>query len=1085
MCSMSSRLAPFALGGFNDAATNAEIKSFIGGKGGKGAKTKSTASAGGKGKKGNEAGPGKYMRYEDIPTNQAKMREEAKLQKQKEMEKKKVNWREKHEEQLRKKIERREKADKGVRRGDVVEFDNRNKGKQEGDVDDEDDFYSKLSKFSDGKNQARAGDLDLDRFGSDSDDDDEGAAAPSESSSTTSKPPSSAVTQAALRLAHQTKIEEALKSSAESKKKGKSKDEDLEEDFDFGGEVVRYRDDSDLDEDDVGSDDDTDDDGKHGEDNADERDDQVDENGLSLSKFKKIKRNTGFEGMNLLPGVYQGIRKMGFRVPTPIQRKAIPYLLEGRDCVAMARTGSGKTAAFTIPILNRLQSHNYIASGAIDDRQARSGPQWCRAVVLSPTRELAMQTHQVFFKLGRFLDMRYCLLVGGQQMEVQFTHLTNNPDIIIATPGRLIHHMIEVRFELTHVEILVFDEADRMFELGFAAQINEVLKRMNSNHLTWLFSATMPKALAEFSRAGLKQPVTVRLDNETKLSPDLAVSFFMTRTDERIGLLHYLLTKVIPENEQLMVFGATKLVVEYLEAILAAVGHSVKAVHGTMDAEVRNTNVADFRARRTRVLIATDVAARGIDIPLLDNVLNFDFPPKAKLFIHRCGRVARAGRRGLAMSFVTPQEIPYLLDVYIFFGWPLQQFISRETEFSASPADREIFEQARRAAQGNNERDNVKRTIEIGRPPAHMIEPAIRAIAEACEFHDFSAMERAANNSYKLYRKTRDAASMASAKMWKEMQTIGFHPLFYRQEESKQSDSDNKNTRAPTLTELEEMDRALQAISRFTPRETVFELLHADHDGVIKAKRRLHDPTIRQDQEHRKAIAELLQNRPEAETTELPRKGALASKIPSTQSASSKAAAAPSSYAERARAVAAEGGLDISGGSVGTKRVKRNKLTAEQRRDAGYISTLPTESYIEELGLSIHGGDAFNVELTSDTTEGLATKKKQKVWDPRKKDFKTEFNNRNPFGQLKNEAGKLISSGKGKKVVAGELYEKWVQGGKINPREKVKEVTTYSEGVVVRGPVVSELKSPEQIIKSRKTAEVYKAKYAPKNKKKH
>lgn len=206
---------------------------------------------------------------------------------------------------------------------------------------------------------------------------------------------------------------------------------------------------------------------------------------------------------------------MGYKVPTPIQRKTIPTILEGQDMVAMARTGSGKTAAFLIPMVERLQSHSTSVG--------------FRGVVLSPTRELAMQTAKFCRQLCKFGDLRCCLLVGGQGMEAQFEHLANNPDMVIATPGRLMHHILDAELSLSWVEILVFDEADRLFELGFAEQLQKILDATPTSRQCLLFSATLPAQLVSFSRAGIKDPAFVRLDVETSLSESLDLWYLFIR----------------------------------------------------------------------------------------------------------------------------------------------------------------------------------------------------------------------------------------------------------------------------------------------------------------------------------------------------------------------------------------------------------------------------------------------------------------------------------------------------------------------------------------------------------------------------
>lgn len=297
-----------------------------------------------------------------------------------------------------------------------------------------------------------------------------------------------------------------------------------------------------------------------------------------------------------------------------------------------------------------------------------------RGVVLSPTRELAAQTHRFAKQIGRFTSLRFALLVGGDSLEGQFEALAANPDIIIATPGRLMHLLAEVReLSLARVSHLVFDEADRLFEMGFADQLHATLKAVPDERQTLLFSATLPAAVVQFARAGLTDPEIVRLDTDTKISDALCLGFLQLRPADKTAALLYLLREVIPDTSQVLVFAATRHAVDYIVDVLtAAQAATVAAVYGVMDPLARRTHLSRFRAGASvcRVLVVTDVAARGLDIPLLDAVINFDFPDTAKTFVHRCGRVARAGRRGVALSLVTRTDAGYMMDVHSYLGRP-------------------------------------------------------------------------------------------------------------------------------------------------------------------------------------------------------------------------------------------------------------------------------------------------------------------------------------------------------------------------------------------------------------------------------
>uniref|UniRef100_A0AAA9S5F1 ATP-dependent RNA helicase DDX54 n=1 Tax=Bos taurus TaxID=9913 RepID=A0AAA9S5F1_BOVIN len=369
---------------------------------------------------------------------------------------------------------------------------------------------------------------------------------------------------------------------------------------------------------------------------------------------KKKKKSGGFQSMGLSYPVFKGIMKKGYKVPTPIQRKTIPMILDGKDVVAMARTGSGKTACFLIPMFERLKTHS-----------AQTG---ARALILSPTRELALQTMKFTKELGKFTGLKTALILGGDKMEDQFAALHENPDIIIATPGRLVHVAVEMNLKLQSVEYVVFDEADRLFEMGFAEQLQEIIGRLPGGHQTVLFSATLPKLLVEFARAGLTEPVLIRLDVDSKLNEQLKTSFFLVREDAKAAVLLHLLRNVVRPQDQTVVFVATKHHAEYLSELLATQGVSCAHIYSALDQTARKINLARFTHGKCSALIVTDLAARGLDIPLLDNVINYSFPAKGKLFLHRVGRVARAGRSGTAYSLVAPDEVPYLLDLHLFLG---------------------------------------------------------------------------------------------------------------------------------------------------------------------------------------------------------------------------------------------------------------------------------------------------------------------------------------------------------------------------------------------------------------------------------
>lgn len=529
-------------------------------------------------------------------------------------------------------------------------------------------------------------------------------------------------------------------------------------------------------------------------------------------KGRTVKKGGGFQVMGLSANLLKAITRKGFSVPTPIQRKTIPLLLNDKDVVGMARTGSGKTAAFIIPMIEKLKAH-HSQVGA-------------RSLVLSPSRELALQTLQVVKELGRGTDLKATLLVGGDSLEDQFAAIASNPDIIIATPGRFVHLQVEMSLDLSSIRYVVFDEADRLFEMGFAAQLTEILHALPSARQTLLFSATLPKSLVEFARAGLQDPVLVRLDADSKISPDLQSAFFTVKSAEKEGALLHLLQDVmhIPTGSQLassadsqsasttskkrkrpgtdnaeskdksnpystIIFAATKHHVDYLAYLLKLAGYAVSHVYGSLDQTARKMQVQAFRNGQTNILVVTDVAARGIDIPILANVVNYDFPSQPKIYVHRVGRTARAGQKGWSYSIIHDADAPYLIDLQLFLGRKLT--VGRTKTANVNFAEEVVV--------GSLQRDNMQAGCE-------WVSTKLNTDA------DLAALRSVAMKGGKLYQRTRNSASAESAKRSKDLlssnQWTELHPLF---------NDDSNNLEA-------ERERMLARVSGFRPQESVFEI---------------------------------------------------------------------------------------------------------------------------------------------------------------------------------------------------------------------------------------------------------------------
>ncbi|KAF3440128.1 hypothetical protein FNV43_RR18406 [Rhamnella rubrinervis] len=671
-------------------------------------------------------------------------------------------------------------------------------------------------------------------------------------------------------------------------------------------------------------------------------------------KQKKKAKSGGFESLGLSSDVFRAIKRKGYKVPTPIQRKTMPLILAGNDVVAMARTGSGKTAAFLIPMLERLKQH-----------VPQSG---VRALILSPTRDLALQTLKFTKELGRFMDLRTSLLVGGDSMESQFEELAQSPDIIIATPGRLMHHLSEVEdMSLRSVEYVVFDEADCLFGMGFAEQLHKILMQLSENRQTLLFSATLPSALAEFAKAGLRDPQLVRLDLETKISPDLKLMFFTLRQEEKHAALLYLIREQISSGEQTLIFVSTKHHVEFLNVLFKEEGIEPSVCYGEMDQDARKIHVSRFRARKTMLLIVTDVAARGIDIPLLDNVINWDFPPKPKIFVHRVGRAARAGRTGTAFSFLTSEDMPYLLDLHLFLSKPIR----------AAPTEDEVLQ----------DMDGVLSKIEqaiangetvYGRFPQTVLDLVSDRVRETIDSSaDLTSMVKTCTNAFRLYSKTKPLPSKESIRRSKELPREGLHPIF-------------KNVLAGGELMALAFSERLKA---FRPKQTILEA-----EGEAAKSKRLQGPSshwvdvMKKKREIHEKIIHLVHQQRSNNNVE-------------------KEVECETSSKEKKKKEA------------GSKRKAQSFKDEEY-----YISPVP-KNHLSEAGLSVRANGEFGsnrlesavLDLVADDSAGMQRQKSVYHWDKRSKKY-IKLNN----GERVTASGK-VKTESGAKVKANRtgIYKKW------------------------------------------------------------
>jgi ATP-dependent RNA helicase RhlE len=359
---------------------------------------------------------------------------------------------------------------------------------------------------------------------------------------------------------------------------------------------------------------------------------------------------TTFQELGLCPPLLKALAGEGYTTPTPIQTQAIPHVLAGHDVLGIAQTGTGKTAAFALPILQRL--------GA-DRRPLQRGA--CRALVLSPTRELASQIAESFRVYGRNMGLRVALVFGGVPKARQTRTLSTGVDVLVATPGRLIDHMQDRTIRLDQVEVLVLDEADHMLDLGFIVPIRRIARDIPAQRQTLFFSATMPKEISQLAGGMLHQPVNVSVIAEATTVERVDQRVLFVEASRKRPVLFDLLRG--EASGRTLVFTRTKhgadRVVQYLEQN----GLPAVAIHGNKRQGQRERALAAFRSGDSRVLVATDIAARGIDVEGIAHVINFDLPNVPESYVHRIGRTARAGASGTAISLCGGDERPFLRDI--------------------------------------------------------------------------------------------------------------------------------------------------------------------------------------------------------------------------------------------------------------------------------------------------------------------------------------------------------------------------------------------------------------------------------------
>lgn len=355
--------------------------------------------------------------------------------------------------------------------------------------------------------------------------------------------------------------------------------------------------------------------------------------------------HTHFHTLGLSETLLRDLAAAGFTTPTPIQAQAIPPALGGRDVIGCAQTGTGKTAAFVIPMIERLAD------------LPKGQPQ---ALILAPTRELALQILTTIEKLGRSRRVSATLIVGGADMQAQVRGLRQRPDVLVATPGRLLDHMWNGTILLSAIKILVLDEADRMLDMGFAPQINQILDALPEERQTLLFSATLPGDLARLVQASVNDPVRVMVAPPATTADGITQAIHHTSHEAKADLLLELLGA---DKDTALVFTRTKHRADRLGRMLGGAGHRVAVLHGDRSLSQRRSALEGFKRGTFRVLVATDIAARGIDVANIGHVINFDLPNCPEDYVHRIGRTARMKATGRATSFVTREDREQLRDI--------------------------------------------------------------------------------------------------------------------------------------------------------------------------------------------------------------------------------------------------------------------------------------------------------------------------------------------------------------------------------------------------------------------------------------
>lgn len=359
-----------------------------------------------------------------------------------------------------------------------------------------------------------------------------------------------------------------------------------------------------------------------------------------------------FENLNLIEPILRALKTEGYTTPTPIQEQSIPIILQHKDLLGCAQTGTGKTAAFAIPILQLLYQ----------DRLQHKEQKTIKALILTPTRELAIQIDESFAAYGKHTGLKHLVIFGGVSQNPQVDALRRGVDVLVATPGRLLDLMNQKYVHLDHIKMLVLDEADRMLDMGFVNDVKKIIAKVPAKRQTLFFSATMPNEIQNLANTILTRPEKVEVTPVSSTADTIQQElYYVDKGDKKALLNHILKDKGI---KTALVFTRTKHGADKVVKDLVKVGITAEAIHGNKSQNARQRALTNFKNRTTRVLIATDIAARGIDIDELTHVINYELPNIPETYVHRIGRTGRAGASGIALSFCDAEEIDFLKDIH-------------------------------------------------------------------------------------------------------------------------------------------------------------------------------------------------------------------------------------------------------------------------------------------------------------------------------------------------------------------------------------------------------------------------------------